>query len=125
MIFDNAGNLVWFHPLPAGEDAADFRTQDFHGKNDADLVAGPHDQLGYGLGEDVIADANYRTVAIVKAGNGLQADEHEFNAHAAGLGLRHSPTAPCRPNLARAGGPASGDRASTASSSRSTSTPGS
>ena len=27
MIFDNAGNLVWFQPVPAGEDAADFRTQ--------------------------------------------------------------------------------------------------
>ena len=29
MIFDNAGGLVWFRPLPAGQDAADFRTQMF------------------------------------------------------------------------------------------------
>jgi hypothetical protein len=78
MIFDNAGDVVWFDPLPGSEDAADFQTQNFHGKNMLTWWQGHTLALGYGLGEDVIANANYKTVAIVKAGNGLQADGHEF-----------------------------------------------
>jgi hypothetical protein len=79
MIFDNSGSLVWFHPVAAGLDAADLRTQVYHGKNDLTWWQGRTITLGYGLGVDVIADANYRTVAVIHAGNGLQADEHEFN----------------------------------------------
>jgi hypothetical protein len=78
MIFDNAGNVVWFDPLPGSEDAAALQTQNFHGKNMLTWWQGHTLALGYGLGEDVIANANYKTVAIVKAGNGLQADGHEF-----------------------------------------------
>ena len=78
MIFDSAGNLVWFHALPQGENAADFRTQVYEGKNDLTWWQGKTLALGYGLGEDVIMNANYQTVAVVKAGNGLQADGHEF-----------------------------------------------
>ncbi len=79
MIFDSAGNLVWFRPLPAGQDAAGLQTQAFRGKNDLTWWQGRTITLGYGLGENVIADANYKTVAVVRAGNGLQADEHEFH----------------------------------------------
>jgi hypothetical protein len=78
MIFDNSGDVVWFDPLPGGEDAAAFQTQNFHGKNMLTWWQGQTLAVGYGLGEDVIANANYKTVAIVKAGNGLRADEHEF-----------------------------------------------
>jgi hypothetical protein len=78
MIFDNAGNLVWFDPLAEGEDAANLQTQTFHGKNDLTWWQGHALQLGYGVGEDVIANANYKTVAVVEAGNGLQADGHEL-----------------------------------------------
>ena len=107
MIFDNAGNLVWFHPLPAGQDAADFRTQIFEGKNDLTWWQGRTLMLGYGLGEDEIVNANYQTVAVVKAGNGLQADEHEFTVTPQGSAyiLAYSPV---RTSLARASGPASG-----------------
>ena len=51
MIFDNAGNLVWFRPLPPGQDAADFRTQAYRGKTDLTWWQGRTLQLGYGLGE--------------------------------------------------------------------------
>ncbi|HTA36445.1 MAG TPA: arylsulfotransferase family protein [Solirubrobacteraceae bacterium] len=78
MIFDNAGELVWFDPLAEGEDAADLQTQAFHGKNDLTWWQGRALAGGYGVGADVIANANYKTVAVVKAGNGLQADGHEF-----------------------------------------------
>ncbi|HYM55873.1 MAG TPA: arylsulfotransferase family protein, partial [Solirubrobacteraceae bacterium] len=107
MIFDNAGNLVWFHPLGAGEDAADFRTQVYHDKNDLTWWQGRTIQLGYGLGKDVIADANYGAVAVVRAGNGLQADEHEFTVTPQGSAyvLAYSPV---QADISSAGGSASG-----------------
>jgi hypothetical protein len=107
MIFDNAGNLVWFHPLPAGQDAADFRTQIYHGKNDLTWWQGRTIQLGYGLGTDVIADANYKAVAVVEAGNGLEADEHEFTVTPQGAAyiLAYSPV---QSDLSSAGGAAHG-----------------
>ena len=107
MIFDNAGALVWFHPLRADQDAADFRTQIFRGKNDLTWWQGRTLMFGFGLGEDVIADANYRTVAVIKAGNGLAADEHEFTVMPQGSAyvLAYSPV---QTNLSSAGGPASG-----------------
>jgi hypothetical protein len=107
MIFDNAGRLVWFHAVPAGEDGADFQAQSFHGENVLTWWQGHTLQLGYGLGEDVIADANYKTVAVVRAGNGLQADEHEFNVTPQGSAyvLAYSPVVA---DLSSAGGPGNG-----------------
>jgi hypothetical protein len=107
MIFDSAGNLVWFRTLSGEQDAADLRTQVFYGKNDLTWWQGHTLQLGYGLGEDVIADANYKTVAVVRAGNGLRADEHEFNLTPEGAAfvLAYSPV---QANLTSAGGPAGG-----------------
>jgi hypothetical protein len=107
MIFDSTGNLVWFHPLPAGQDAADFRTQIYRGKTDLTWWQGRTLMLGFGLGEDVIADSSYKTVAVVKAGNGLQADEHEFTLTPQGSAyvLAYSPV---QTSLASAGGSASG-----------------
>jgi hypothetical protein len=64
-------------------------------------------QLGYGLGEDVIANANYKTVEIVKAGNGLQADEHEFILTAQGAAYITA-YSPVKTSLASAGGASSG-----------------
>jgi len=103
MIFDNAGNLVWFHPLPAGEDAAGLRTQIFEEKNDLTWWQGRTLALGFGQGEDLVADANYKTVAVVRAGNGLQADEHEFLLTPQGSAyvLAYSPV---RADLSSAGG---------------------
>ncbi len=107
MIFDSAGNLVWFRALPAGQSAADLRTQAFEGKNDITWWQGRTGTLDYGLGEDVIADANYKTVAVVRAGNGLQADEHEFDLTPQGAAyvLAYSPV---KANLSAIGGPAHG-----------------
>jgi Arylsulfotransferase (ASST) len=107
MIFDNAGNLVWFRALSAGQDAADFRTQILHDQNDLTWWQGRTLMLGYGLGVDVIANANYKTVAVVRAGNGLQADEHEFTVTPQGSAyiLAYSPV---QTSLSSVGGPASG-----------------
>lgn len=107
MIFDNAGNLVWFRPLAPGLDATDLRTQVYRGKNVLTWWQGRTIQLGYGLGVGVIADANYRILATVRAGNGLQTDEHEFNVTPRGTAyvLAYSPV---QTNLTAAGGAASG-----------------
>ncbi len=107
MIFDSAGNLVWFKALKPDEDAADFRTQVFHGKDDLTWWQGKTIILGYGLGEDVIANANYKTVAVVRAGNGMPTDEHEFALLPNGAALVTA-YVPVRWNLSGDGGPASG-----------------
>ena len=107
MIFDNAGRLVWFHRVPAGEDAADFKVQSYRGKKDLTWWQGKTIMLGYGLGEDVIANSSYHTVAVVKAGNGLPTDEHEFTVLPNGAALITA-YSPVQASLSPAGGASSG-----------------
>jgi hypothetical protein len=106
-IYDNAGNLVWFRPVPAGEDAADFRTQTYRGKPVLTWWQGRTVSFGYGLGEAVIVSSSYKTIARVKTGNGLAADEHEFKLapHGSAYIMAYNPV---ESSLASAGGPASG-----------------
>ena len=107
MILDNAGRVVWFHPVPGGDDAADFKLQRYRGHNDLTWWQGKTINLGYGLGEDVIADSAYHTLAVVKAGNGLPTDEHEFTVLGDGTALVTA-YSPVQANLSPAGGPSSG-----------------
>src|SRR5262249_45257884 len=74
---DDTGSPIWFSPLPQGTAATDFRVQQYLGAPvltwwEGNLLA------GYGQGEGVIMDAEYRELARVSAGNGYQADLHEF-----------------------------------------------
>ena len=39
-IVNSSGEVIWFHAIPAGQTAADFRTQTYHGQTGTDLVAG-------------------------------------------------------------------------------------
>jgi hypothetical protein len=78
MIVDQNGNLVWFHPLPAGIDATNFQVQQYQGKPVLTWWKGRIIQVGFGEGENVIYDSSYRPVAKVKAGNGYRADLHEI-----------------------------------------------
>jgi Arylsulfotransferase (ASST) len=108
MIFDSAGNVVWFRAVAGGEDAADFRTQVYQGKTDLTWWQGKTYNLGFGHGVDIVANSNYKTVATIKAGNGLQADEHEFllgPQRGTAWVLAYNPVLS---SLAPAGGPASG-----------------
>ena len=107
MILDNAGRVVWFHPVPRGDDAADFKLQRYRGHEDLTWWQGKTINLGYGLGEGVIADSAYHTVAIVKAGNGLPTDEHEFTVLGNGAALITA-YSPVQADLSAAGGPSSG-----------------
>ena len=76
-IIDTKGNVVWFHAAPAGLAATDFRTQKLWGQNVLTFWQGTENG-GQGAGTDYIYNDHYQQIATVNAGNGLQADAHEF-----------------------------------------------
>jgi hypothetical protein len=82
MILNRNGGIVWYSPntgFPAssGEGRMDFKVQSYRGQAVLTWWEGKV-ITGYGEGKAVVADSSYRTIATVKAGNGLQADLHEF-----------------------------------------------
>ena len=87
MILDESGQLVWFKPLARGTRAADFRVQSYEGAPaltwwQDPLIAGGSSKSGL-----VIADSSYKTIAVVRAGNGYQPDLHEFQLTPRGTAL--------------------------------------
>jgi hypothetical protein len=78
MIIDGSGRLVWFRPLAAPEVAAALRVDTYGGHPVLTWWQGEVTAAAFGLGEGVIADTSYRTVAVVHAGNGYRMDLHEF-----------------------------------------------
>ena len=90
-IVTTSGRVVWFHRLPAGEIATDFRTQTYLGRpvltwfqsggqgshggpGSAGGRAGPNGPSG----TDYLYNDRYQKVATVRAGNGDATDFHEF-----------------------------------------------
>ena len=78
MIVDQSGRLVWFDPLPRGESATNFRPQRYDGATVLTWWQGRILSLGFGQGEDEIYNTSYQPIARVSAGNGYDADLHEF-----------------------------------------------
>ena len=76
-ILSPSGKLVWFDPIPAGETAADFRTQTYDGRPVLTFWQGTG-LGGLSSGSDYIYNDHYQQIATVDAGNGLSADGHEF-----------------------------------------------
>ncbi len=107
LILDSRGNPVWAHPVGGGQVAMDFEPQTYQGRPVLSWWQGKIDPLGFGRGEDVIVDSAYHTVAVVHAGNGYQADLHEFAITPRGTALLTA-YKPVRRNLARWGGPGNG-----------------
>jgi len=107
MILDQSGSLVWFKPLPRNTSATNFRVQEYGGKPVLTWWQGDISVHGFGLGEDEIADSTYTDIARVKAGNGLQADLHDFQLTPQGTALITA-YHPILCNLSSAGGPADG-----------------
>jgi hypothetical protein len=68
------GKVLWFHRLPAGTFATDFRTQTYLGKPVLTWFQGGSN----GSGEDVIYNDRYQQIATVKPANGYLPDFHEF-----------------------------------------------
>jgi hypothetical protein len=87
MILDSAGGLLWFDPLGAPEVATDVRVQQLDGAPVLTWWQGLITTHGFGVGVDVIDDSHYRTIAEVHAGNGYQADLHDFQITPAGTAL--------------------------------------
>jgi Arylsulfotransferase (ASST) len=72
-ILTTTGQVIWFHALPAGETATDFRTQAYQGRPVLTWFQGS------GLsGTDYIYNDRYQRIAEVRAGNGDLTDFHEF-----------------------------------------------
>lgn len=78
LIYTPQGRLVWFERLPRGVSAEDLSVQDYEGRRDLTFWQGKVLALGFGQGEDLVMNSRYQTVARVRAGNGLEADLHEF-----------------------------------------------
>ena len=76
-IVNNAGHVIWFHPVPAGQEAADFRTQTYLGHPVLTWWQGTG-LGGLSSGTDYIYNDHYQQIATVQAGNGYSADGHEF-----------------------------------------------
>jgi Arylsulfotransferase (ASST) len=72
-IITNTGRVVWFHALPAGETATDFRTQTYQGRPVLTWFQG-----GGLSGTDYIYNDRYQQIAKVRAGHGYLTDFHEF-----------------------------------------------
>jgi hypothetical protein len=105
VIVDSAGQPVWEHPL-AGLVTTNFRVQQYNGRPVLTWWQGLI-RNGHGVGHYVIADERYRPLRLVQAGNGLQADLHEFVITARGTALLTAYTIGPM-NLAAVGGPANG-----------------
>jgi Arylsulfotransferase (ASST) len=78
LIYTPQGRLVWFERLTAGLTGEDLNEQTYEGHRDLTWWKGHVLSLGFGQGEDIVMDSNYQRVATVKAGNGLDADLHDF-----------------------------------------------
>jgi hypothetical protein len=69
---------VWFKPLPAGDAATNFHPQKYEGKTVLTWWQGRILGIGFGHGRDEIYSTSYRPIGAVHAGNGYDADLHEF-----------------------------------------------
>jgi hypothetical protein len=76
LIFDDAGQVVWFDPLDTRA-VADFRVQRYHGRPVLTWWQGQAPG-GVGSGRYVILDGRYRLLGTVTAAHGLTGDIHEF-----------------------------------------------
>jgi hypothetical protein len=107
MILDQTGALIWFKNLPANTSATNFQVQRYLGRPVLTWWQGDVSVHGFGLGQGVIADSTYAEIAHVGAGNGYQADLHEFQLTPQGTALLTAyDTQLC--GLSSVGGPASG-----------------
>ncbi len=78
VVYTPQGRLVWFEQLPSGLNALNLSSQNYEGHDDLTWWQGHVLSLGFGEGEDIVMDSNYQTVATVRAGNGYEADLHDF-----------------------------------------------
>ncbi len=105
MIFDEAGNLIWFDSLPLGTEATNLQVQQLEGKPVLTWWQGYVVPQGFGVGEEIVANTAYQTIDRFHAGNGYHADLHDFHITSQTTGLL-TVFAPIACDLAPYGGPA-------------------
>lgn len=107
MLVDRRGRLVWFLPSDGADQVPmDFTVQRYQGEPVLTWWRGSVDH-GHGAGAGVIYDRSYQKVAEVRAGNGLQADLHEFLLTERGTALVTA-YEKVRTSLSAIGGPSDG-----------------
>jgi hypothetical protein len=78
-IVDDQGRAIWFNPVASGQAATDVRVQQYKGKPVLTYsVSGGIGGQAVGKTIDYILDTQYRVITTVEAGNGYDADSHEF-----------------------------------------------
>jgi Arylsulfotransferase (ASST) len=85
LIYTSQGRLVWFDKLSGEEAAEDLNEQVYEGRPALTWWKGRVLELGFGQGEDLVMNSNYRTLARVVGGNGLGADLHDFQLAPRGI----------------------------------------
>jgi hypothetical protein len=107
MIFEESGNLVWFHPLPKGTEATNLQVQQYDGQPVLSWWQGRIPPQGFGQGEEIIDNTAYQEIGRVHAGNGYLADLHEFHITPQGTALL-TVFDPIDCDLSSLGGPSGG-----------------
>ncbi len=109
LILDRRGQVVWFAPNAPGV-ALDFQRQRYQGQPVLTWWRGGFD-FGhgtiYGLGEDVVVNRQYKTLAVLNGAEGHQLDLHEFQITPQGTALVDA-YIPVHMNLTRYGGTSDG-----------------
>jgi hypothetical protein len=79
LVVDDRGRPVWFKPLPKGITATDVRVQRYRGRPVITWAQGKSaGGSRHSSGVDVIANSHYKVIARIHAGDGMDADQHEF-----------------------------------------------
>lgn len=107
MILNRRGEMVWFRPAPPEQEAQDFRVQRYQGRSVLTWWEGYVDEDGFGHGEYVVADHNYREIARFRPADGRPGDFHEFVITPRGTALI-TVYRPVPYDLSSIGGPANG-----------------
>jgi arylsulfotransferase ASST len=74
-IYSNGGNLIWYDPVDA-HDVQNLEPVTYHGRPMLAFFQGSGGLHHHG--HDVLMNKHYHVVATIRAGNGDQADGHEF-----------------------------------------------
>jgi Arylsulfotransferase (ASST) len=106
-IFSQSGELVWFDPLPSETDATNLQVQQLGGKPVLTWWQGYIPPQGFGEGEEIIDNSAYQQIGRVHAGNGYEADLHDFHITPQGTALL-TVFEPIDCNLSAVGGPSGG-----------------
>jgi Arylsulfotransferase (ASST) len=108
-IIDDQGRPVWFQAVGANQQASNFRVQVYRERPVLTWWQGQNSPTGPGEGQGVnyVYDESYHRIATVAAGNGYQADLHEFRITPRGTAFitiyNHIPH-----DLSSVGGPVNG-----------------